>query len=156
MANPLNLPMVPRALKNLASRPATRRYPYVVREPFAGARGKIQFDVSTCNYCMLCMRKCPAAAITVVRDPGQQTWSIEHLRCIACNVCVEVCAKKSLSMGNNPRKPQTPADAVDGHRPGHEEWHPQPVEAPCPDDATATAAPVAVASAAAKAAGPQA
>ena len=140
MANPLNLPMVPRALKNLASRPATRRYPYVTREPFPGARGKIEFDVTTCNYCMLCMRKCPAAAITVVRDPGQQMWSIEHLRCIACNVCVEVCAKKSLSMSNQPRKPHTPADAVGGNRPGHEEWRPQPVTPPCPDETTVAVA----------------
>lgn len=121
MANPLNLPMVPRALRNLASRPATRRYPYEVRPRFEGARAKIVFDVSTCNYCMLCMRRCPAAAITVSRE--ERTWSIEHLRCIACNACVEVCAKKSLTMSNEPRKPYVPADAADGHRPGHEEWH---------------------------------
>jgi ech hydrogenase subunit F len=133
MANPLNLPMVPRALRNVASRPATRRYPTEVRPRFEGARGKIEFDVATCNYCMLCMRRCPAAAITVVRE--ERTWEIEHLRCIACNACVEVCAKKSLSMSNEPRRPQTPADAHDGHRPGHEEWH---SEAP---EATATKVP---------------
>jgi ech hydrogenase subunit F len=141
MANPLNLPMVPRSLKNLVRRPATRRYPYEIRPRFEGARGKIEFDVKTCNYCMLCMRRCPAAAITVVRDPGAQMWSIEHLRCIACNVCVEVCNKKSLTMSEEPRKPHTPSEAVDGHRPGHEEWHPAPTEPPCPDDvATAGAA----------------
>jgi len=121
MANPLNLAMVPRALRNMVSRPATRRYPAEVRTPFDGARGKIEFDVQTCNYCMLCARRCPAAAITVNRE--ERTWVIEHLRCIACNVCVEVCAKKSLTMSNEPRKPHTPADAHDGHRPGHEEWH---------------------------------
>jgi len=124
MPNPLNLPMVPRSLRNLASRPATRRYPIEVRPSFEGSRGKIEFDVKTCNYCMLCMRKCPTNAITVVRE--EQMWSIEHLRCIACNACVEVCNKKSLTMSNQPRKPQTPADAVAGHRPGHEEWHPAP------------------------------
>ena len=139
MPNPLKLPMVPRALRNLASRPATRQYPFVVREPFEGARGKIEFDVATCNYCMLCMRKCPAAAIIVDREA--KMWSIEHLRCIACNVCVEVCSKKSLTMSNLPRKPHTPADAVDGHRPGHEEWHmPAPADPPCEDESALAAA----------------
>jgi len=54
-----------RSVRNLLARPATRRYPVEIRDPFAGARGRIQFDVSTCNYCMLCARRCPAAAITV-------------------------------------------------------------------------------------------
>jgi ech hydrogenase subunit F len=122
MANPLKLPMVRRSLRNVVSRPATRLYPAEVRPRFIGARGKIEFDVETCNYCMLCMRRCPAAAITVVRE--ERTWSIEHLRCIACNVCVEVCAKKSLTMSAEPRKPHTPAEkGPHGERPGHEEWH---------------------------------
>jgi formate hydrogenlyase subunit 6/NADH:ubiquinone oxidoreductase subunit I len=134
MANPLTLPMIRRSLRNLVARPATRKYPYEVRPSFGGARGKIEFDVTTCNYCMLCMRRCPAEAIKVSRE--DRVWSIEHLRCIACNVCVEVCSKKSLSMSNQPRKPQTPADGVDGQRPGHEEWHlaaPDTTGTPCPD-----------------------
>jgi ech hydrogenase subunit F len=121
MANPLNLPMAPRALRNLFSRPATRRYPAEVRPRFEGARGKIVFDVETCNFCTLCARRCPTLAITVSRE--ERTWSIEHLRCIACNACVEVCAKKSLSMSKESRAVQTSADGRDGRRPGHEEWH---------------------------------
>jgi len=121
MANPLNLPMAPRALRNLFSRPATRRYPAEVRPRFEGARGKIVFDLETCNFCTLCARRCPTLAITVSRE--ERTWSIEHLNCIACNACVEVCAKKSLTMSKESRAVQVPADGSDGRRPGHEEWH---------------------------------
>ncbi len=135
MPNPLKLPMVPRALRNLASRPATRRYPTELRVRPAGARGTIEFDVETCNYCMLCARRCPAAAITVDREA--RTWAIEQLTCIACGVCVDVCAKKSLSMSTESRHVHVRAEAeLDGRRPGHEQWHkplPPAVEAPAAD-----------------------
>jgi ech hydrogenase subunit F len=121
MANPLNLPMAPRALRNLFSRPATRRYPVEVRPRFEGARGKIVFDLETCNFCTLCARRCPTLAISVSRE--ERTWSIEHLNCIACNACVEVCARKSLTMSKESRAVQVPADGSDGRRPGREEWH---------------------------------
>jgi len=135
MANPLKLPMVPRALRNLVSRPATRRYPTEPRPLFDGARGTIEFDVETCNYCMLCARRCPAAAITVNRD--ERTWVIEHLTCIACNICVEVCAKKSLTMSPASKHVHVRAEVgPDGERPGHEEWHGPALEAAPPKAAT--------------------
>jgi formate hydrogenlyase subunit 6/NADH:ubiquinone oxidoreductase subunit I len=122
MANPFNLPMVRRSLRNLVSRPATRRYPTEIRPRFAGARGTLEFDVETCNYCMLCARRCPAAAITVNREA--RTWAIEQLTCIACGVCVDVCAKKSLTMSVTSRAVHTHAEVgPQGQRPGHEEWH---------------------------------
>ena len=68
MANPLNLPMVARSLRNLVSRPATRRYPTVVRPPFPGARGTLEFDLDSCVLCGLCVRRCPTVALTCNRD----------------------------------------------------------------------------------------
>ncbi len=122
MPNPLKLPMAGRSLRNLVSRPATRRYPAEVRPRFEGARGKIEFDVETCNYCTLCARRCPTLAISVSRE--ERTWSIEHLTCIACNACVEVCAKHSLRMSRESRAVHVAAErGTDGRRPGHEEWH---------------------------------
>jgi ech hydrogenase subunit F len=122
MSNPFRLPMVPRSLRNLVSRPATRLYPTEIRPRYDGARGFIEFDVDTCNYCMLCMRRCPAAAITVNRE--ERMWAIEQLTCIACNVCVEVCAKKSLTMSTQSKHVHTHAEVgPQGQRPGHEEWH---------------------------------
>jgi formate hydrogenlyase subunit 6/NADH:ubiquinone oxidoreductase subunit I len=71
---------------------------------------------------MLCMRRCPAAAITVSRE--DRIWAIEHLTCIGCNVCVEVCAKKSLTMATDSKSVHTHAEVgPEGQRPGHEEWH---------------------------------
>jgi len=146
MANPLRLPMAGQSLRNLVARPATRRYPVEVRPPFAGARGKIEFDVATCNYCMLCARRCPTLAIRVDRDA--RVWSIDHLNCIACNACVEVCNKKSLTMSSTPRKAVAASEAVGGHRPLHEEWRPQPETPPCPDDEAAARAGAATGTAA--------
>src|ERR1035437_2758676 len=121
MANPFRLPMVPRALRNLVSRPATRLYPTESRPRFAGARGAIVFDVESCNFCMLCARRCPAAAIECSRE--HRSWAIDQLTCIACGVCVEVCNKKSLSMSAEPGRVHTRAEVTpDGRRPGREEW----------------------------------
>jgi formate hydrogenlyase subunit 6/NADH:ubiquinone oxidoreductase subunit I len=143
MANPFRLPMVPRSLRNLVSRPATRLYPKTPRPQYDGGRGTILFDVETCNYCMLCMRRCPAAAINVVRE--DRMWSIEHLTCIGCNVCVEVCARKSLTMSPESKHVHVHAEVgPQGQRPGHEEWH-------GPDPAVVAAAKAAAAPATAPA-----
>jgi ech hydrogenase subunit F len=122
MANPLNLPMVGRTLRNLVSRPVTRRYPAEARAPFPGARGTLEFDVDTCIFCMLCARKCPTGAITCLRD--ERYFAIEQLSCIACGVCVDVCSKHSLWLTGERRAVHVAAErGPDGERPGHEEWH---------------------------------
>lgn len=127
MPNPLKLPMVGRSLRNVVSRPATRRYPVEVRPPFAGARGTLEFDLDTCVFCNLCARKCPAVAITCNRD--EKYFAIDQLSCIACGVCVDVCNKNSLRLSTAPRHVHTVAEVgSDGRRPGHPEWHKVEVE----------------------------
>ncbi|HSP08539.1 MAG TPA: 4Fe-4S binding protein, partial [Candidatus Dormibacteraeota bacterium] len=93
MANPFNLPMVGRSLRNLVSRPATRRYPSETRPHFAGTRGTIEFDLDTCVFCGLCVRRCPTLALSCSRE--DRFFAIEQLRCIACGVCVDACNKDS-------------------------------------------------------------
>ena len=78
------------------ARPATRLYPFVKREPYAGTRGSIEIDIQKCSMCTLCQKKCPTEAITVKRQ--EKIWEIDRLRCIACSACVDVCAKKCLKM----------------------------------------------------------
>jgi ech hydrogenase subunit F len=122
MANPLKLPMLGRSLRNVASRPATRRYPVEIRPPFPGARGTLEFDLETCVFCNLCARKCPAVAITCNRD--EKYFAIDQLSCIACGVCVDVCNKNSLRLSTEPRHVHTVAEVgSDGTRPGLQEWH---------------------------------
>jgi ech hydrogenase subunit F len=121
MANPARLPMVRRSLRNLVSRPVTRRYPVEVRPRFAGARGHLEFSLTNCVFCGLCARRCPAAAITVSRE--DKTFAMDQLRCIACGVCAEVCNKKSLQMLPDASPAQLYLDGRPGAvRPLRREW----------------------------------
>lgn len=88
--------MLPTIVRNLFSRPATRRYPYVRREPFPGSRGKVLFDMEKCNLCVACARICPANAITV--DKENKTVTYDSFACIYCGNCVDSCPKKAIGM----------------------------------------------------------
>jgi formate hydrogenlyase subunit 6/NADH:ubiquinone oxidoreductase subunit I len=94
MANPFALPMLWRAVRNLFSRPATRRYPLETRPRPADARGRVTVDLPTCVYCGLCVRRCPCEAISVSRE--DKTFCLEALRCISCGACVDACNKGTL------------------------------------------------------------
>lgn len=83
------------AVKNLFSKPATRKYPVVKRSPFQGQRGQIQNDIDNCIFCGICSRKCPVSAITV--DRNERTWTINRFRCVNCSFCAESCPKKCLT-----------------------------------------------------------
>lgn len=87
---------IPVVFQNLFHRPATRRYPAVVREPYPGAKGHVAIRIDDCIFCGMCMRRCPTGAIRVVR--AETSWSIDRFRCVCCNACVEGCPKKCLTM----------------------------------------------------------
>jgi ech hydrogenase subunit F len=92
------LPMARIIFRNLLARPATRLYPYAVRESFAECRGRIAIDYPACIHCGACSRRCPAAAIAVGKDP--KSWRIDNFACVTCGLCVRVCPKKCLFMQN--------------------------------------------------------
>ena len=145
MANPFNLPMMRRSLRNLLSRPATRRYPSEVRPLFAGTRGSLEFDLDTCVFCGLCARRCPTVALTCSRE--DRFFAIEQLRCIACGVCIDLCNKDSLRMSEDAPHVHLHTGAAPGApRPGHQEWHQQPPDGspPVPGDAAGGTAAAAV------------
>jgi Fe-S-cluster-containing hydrogenase component 2 len=56
----------------------------------------VDIDPVACNYCNVCARRCPTAALWVARD--QRQVEIDDLRCIACGICVDVCAKKAVCL----------------------------------------------------------
>ena len=95
------LPMVPVALRNLLSRPATRLYPLEKRAPFPGAKGHVVIDIDACVFCGLCARKCPALAMTVTKE--EKRFALERLRCTSCGLCVEACNKHALRMEVEPQ-----------------------------------------------------
>ncbi len=84
-------------VRNTFSKPYTRNYPYEVRPPAPGERGKLIIEEEKCIYCGICARKCPANAIEVTKKPDQ-SWRFERFRCILCAACVEACPKKCLHM----------------------------------------------------------
>jgi len=86
-------------LKSLLKGPDTRRFPTVIREPFAGTRGKLVFVQDKCTVCTLCEKKCPTHAITV--DRKARVWTLDRHLCILCGECVEACAKSALYLDKN-------------------------------------------------------
>ncbi|NLF38192.1 4Fe-4S binding protein [bacterium] len=95
--------LINNVIRNFLHRPATRRYPFEKREPFAGARGHLVIDPATCVYCGICATKCPANALAVSRDP--KSWTLDPYKCILCGYCIESCPKKCLSMNPHHREP---------------------------------------------------
>lgn len=84
------------ALKNVFSKPATRNYPKVKRNPCKSQRGNIQINIDNCIFCGMCMRKCPVGAIKV--DRVKREWSIDKFKCVVCSSCAENCPKKCLDV----------------------------------------------------------
>jgi ech hydrogenase subunit F len=114
-------------IRNLLSRPATRRYPTRVKEPHrtARSRGRIDIDIEACIFCSACAKRCPTDAIIVLK--ADKEWNIDRLRCCTCNACVEVCPKKCLSMDNRYTPPTVTKDKDIFRQPPRP---PKPAEAP--------------------------
>lgn len=83
-------------LRSLFGKPATVRYPYERRELYPAMRGHIVNDIDACILCGMCVRVCPADALTVDRKAGD--WTINPYKCVQCANCVRECPKSSLSM----------------------------------------------------------
>ena len=85
------------ARKSLFKKPATRKYPYEKREPFARTRGGIELiDIHDCIFCGMCQRQCPADAIVV--DRAASSWTYWPYKCIACDACERLCPKKDIRL----------------------------------------------------------
>jgi len=92
------IPMARTAFRNFFTKPATRRYPYVVRPAFSTSRGRILNDFQKCILCSMCAKHCPANAIVV--DKAQGLWRIDRFACVICGACVRTCPVKCLSISN--------------------------------------------------------
>jgi len=90
--------MAREVLNALFIKPATVRYPFVKVPMPDRFRGKIAFDSTKCIGCKLCMRDCPANAITITKV-GDKQFQAEFCldRCIYCAQCVDTCPKKALT-----------------------------------------------------------
>ena len=52
----------------------------------------VKIDTAKCIQCKLCVKTCPADAIT-----GEKELVVDNARCVRCNSCIEVCPKKTIS-----------------------------------------------------------
>ncbi len=95
----------PTVVKNLLKKPATRKYPFEVREPFPNFRGELVIDIDSCIFCGMCQRKCPSQCIEVDKQAG--TWTCDPHACISCGYCRDHCPTKCLDMKDVHRKPMT-------------------------------------------------
>jgi len=77
------------ALRNLARKPATQKYPKVKPKVPFNLRGKVIHIQDRCIYCGACARTCPSHAITV--NPVNKVWRIDYGQCLFCQQCEETC-----------------------------------------------------------------
>lgn len=81
---------------SLFKKPETLKYPFETKEPYAGQKGHIVIDESTCILCGICQKSCPCNCIVV--EKKERKWEIDPFMCIQCGSCVRACPKSSLSM----------------------------------------------------------
>lgn len=93
------------ALGQIFKKPATIDYPKGKMQVIAGYRGKLIFNPANCIGCNMCMRNCPANAITIVNDGTKEERKMRAYlnvgHCIFCCQCVDSCVKKCLSFSQD-------------------------------------------------------
>ncbi len=101
------------AIASLFRRPVTVRYPADPLPMPERFRGMLLYFASQCTGCKLCMRDCPADAITI-RKVGERRYEavIDRGRCIMCAQCVDVCLKKALAISPEVELAQTRRDLL--------------------------------------------
>ena len=90
--------MLTEVLRHLFKKPATIQYPFVKVEVPKDFRGEISYSPEKCNGCKLCMKDCPANAITITKVGDKKfeaTFDLDH--CIYCAQCVDSCNRDALS-----------------------------------------------------------
>jgi len=89
--------MLSQVFGSVFRKPATRRYPYVKIEVVDRFRGKLKFDKTRCNGCMLCMKDCPSKAINIIKVGEKEFKAVLSIdKCVFCAQCVDSCAKDAL------------------------------------------------------------
>ena len=91
--------MIEFVLKSLFKKPVTVNYPFEKMPMPKNFRGQLKFDPAKCSGCQLCVKDCPASAITISKI-GEKKFAaeIDLGKCIYCAQCVYSCARKALEI----------------------------------------------------------
>ena len=89
-------------LGSLFAKPATIKYPFekfVMPKDF---RGQPKFFSEKCTGCRLCIRDCPAQAITITKV-GEKRFqaTLDRGRCVYCAQCAETCPRKCIEISTD-------------------------------------------------------
>lgn len=89
--------MLWQVLGSIFKKPATMNYPAKRQAMPDKFRGKIIFHNEKCIGCKICMKDCPAGAITI-KQAGEKKFEcgIDMAKCIYCAQCVDSCPRKAL------------------------------------------------------------
>jgi formate hydrogenlyase subunit 6/NADH:ubiquinone oxidoreductase subunit I len=91
--------MIEFVLQSLFKKPATVNYPFEKMEMPAKFRGKLMVHPEKCIGCLICMKDCPAKAITIKKIGEKQFEAeIDLGKCVYCGQCVDSCPKKAIEI----------------------------------------------------------
>jgi len=87
---------------SLFAKPATIKYPFekfVMPKDF---RGQPKFISEKCTGCRLCIRDCPAQAITITKV-GEKRFeaTLDVGRCVYCGQCEETCPREAVTLSTD-------------------------------------------------------
>ncbi len=89
--------MVLHMLKMFLKKSDTVAYPAARARVSDTFRGMLAFEPSKCVGCKLCVRVCPASAISIEKVADKEFRAVVHLdKCIFCGQCVDSCNKGAL------------------------------------------------------------
>jgi len=88
-------------VRNLRHGPYTDPFPFAPAPPAPKRlRGRIAFDASICEGCLLCEKVCPSGAIKFSRTRDGLAFDCWHDTCVFCGTCEFYCPTRAVYTTN--------------------------------------------------------